>query len=319
MNIRPVVIIGNGPSIRGFDFSRLDGIDTIAMNGFYKVSQSTGWLPKIYCCFRNLWEREPVEFVKNNEDKLDRVFYLDNINGGMRMFSDWFDCVEKATPINRIIDETVPPEMKKMGWSIPYSVDLDCAVHTLVAKYGEAKGIKMAQDSELPDERLKCSGMVKFVEGRYDDISDKDVLEYRRWSCEYNWPKSFDEFTVGYGDSSTDCARIAVMLGYNLILLIGNDGRFKIKSDGTMDESSWGIDNALNGIPLHLETMVKCSACRTEKGLIDTRKRLWDGFKISLVLHEHPCAVWNCTPNSAIDNLEMHDLDEALKLIRSWK
>lgn len=45
-----LVVIGNGPSLRGFDLRRLRGVDTLGMNAAYRHWDRIGWYPDIYCC-----------------------------------------------------------------------------------------------------------------------------------------------------------------------------------------------------------------------------------------------------------------------------
>ena len=43
-------MIGNGPSLRGFDLTSLSGIDTIGMNAAYRHWDRIGWYPTHYAC-----------------------------------------------------------------------------------------------------------------------------------------------------------------------------------------------------------------------------------------------------------------------------
>jgi hypothetical protein len=47
---RKCVVIGNGPSLRGFDLTRLSAIDTIGMNAAYRYWNRIGWYPTHYAC-----------------------------------------------------------------------------------------------------------------------------------------------------------------------------------------------------------------------------------------------------------------------------
>lgn len=44
------IVIGNGPSLRGFDLARLSGVDTIGMNAAYRHWVRIGWYPTHYAC-----------------------------------------------------------------------------------------------------------------------------------------------------------------------------------------------------------------------------------------------------------------------------
>lgn len=45
-----VVVIGNGPSLRGFDFYSLEGVDTVGMNAAYRHWERIDWYPTHYSC-----------------------------------------------------------------------------------------------------------------------------------------------------------------------------------------------------------------------------------------------------------------------------
>ena len=47
---RTIFVLGNGPSLRGFDFHTLDGFDTLGMNAAYRHWDQIGWYPTYYCC-----------------------------------------------------------------------------------------------------------------------------------------------------------------------------------------------------------------------------------------------------------------------------
>lgn len=47
---RTIFVIGNGPSLRGFDFSRLRNVSTLGMNAAYRYWDKISWYPDYYCC-----------------------------------------------------------------------------------------------------------------------------------------------------------------------------------------------------------------------------------------------------------------------------
>jgi FkbM family methyltransferase len=50
-NSADLFILGNGPSLRGFDFSRLISCETLGMNAAYRFWETTGFYPSYYACF----------------------------------------------------------------------------------------------------------------------------------------------------------------------------------------------------------------------------------------------------------------------------
>ncbi|MCE9649655.1 MAG: hypothetical protein K8R18_08535 [Parvibaculum sp.] len=47
---RAIVVVGNGPSLREFDFNELSGVDTLGMNAAYRHWDKIGWYPDYYAC-----------------------------------------------------------------------------------------------------------------------------------------------------------------------------------------------------------------------------------------------------------------------------
>lgn len=47
---RKIVVIGNGPSLRGLDFHSLGNVDTMGMNAAYRYWDRVNWYPTYYCC-----------------------------------------------------------------------------------------------------------------------------------------------------------------------------------------------------------------------------------------------------------------------------
>jgi hypothetical protein len=62
---RPAVILGNGPSLRGFDFIReLEGYDTFGMNAAYKYWDRIGWYPTYYACIDSFVARSHKDGIR---------------------------------------------------------------------------------------------------------------------------------------------------------------------------------------------------------------------------------------------------------------
>lgn len=50
LDSRKLVVLGNGPSLKGFDFHSLAGADTLGMNAAYRHWERIGWYPDHYVC-----------------------------------------------------------------------------------------------------------------------------------------------------------------------------------------------------------------------------------------------------------------------------
>ncbi len=74
---RTILAIGNGPSLRGFDFSALEGCDTLGMNAAYRHWDRIGWYPTYYCCLDDqLIQTHHLEIRRLVEDNLVRGAFV---------------------------------------------------------------------------------------------------------------------------------------------------------------------------------------------------------------------------------------------------
>ncbi|MBI1365885.1 MAG: hypothetical protein GC153_07990 [Alphaproteobacteria bacterium] len=79
-----LVVIGNGPSLRGFDFSTLEGADTIGMNAAYRHWDRIGWRPTHYACLDDALIDTHHNEIRRlmNEGRIETAFvsgrYLDH-------------------------------------------------------------------------------------------------------------------------------------------------------------------------------------------------------------------------------------------------
>jgi hypothetical protein len=75
------VILGNGPSLRGFDFVReLEGYDTFGMNAAYRHWDKIGWYPTYYACtdpFVAMTHKDAIRRLMRKRDIYGiRAFFL---------------------------------------------------------------------------------------------------------------------------------------------------------------------------------------------------------------------------------------------------
>jgi len=61
-SVKKCVVIGNGPSLRGFDLSTLT-VDTIGMNAAYRHWERIGWYPTHYACLDDVVVRSHHEQI----------------------------------------------------------------------------------------------------------------------------------------------------------------------------------------------------------------------------------------------------------------
>lgn len=49
-NTKRIFVLGNGPSMRGFDFKRFKDVHTVGCNAAYRYWDKIDWYPDYYCC-----------------------------------------------------------------------------------------------------------------------------------------------------------------------------------------------------------------------------------------------------------------------------
>jgi FkbM family methyltransferase len=107
----PAIVLGNGPSLRGFDFDRLKPFAVFGMNAAYRYWDEIGWYPRFYSCLdqvvgmshaehiarlvrnapeygieRFLLRRKLIDHIGRVEN-CDRIVDFDLLRSGTRQFS----------------------------------------------------------------------------------------------------------------------------------------------------------------------------------------------------------------------------------------
>jgi FkbM family methyltransferase len=77
---RELFVLGNGPSLRGFDFARLNGRDTLGMNAAYRFWDESGFYPTYYACFDTVVQEshqaEIRRLIEQRSSNGIRAFFL---------------------------------------------------------------------------------------------------------------------------------------------------------------------------------------------------------------------------------------------------
>jgi len=70
-------VIGNGPSLKGFDLKRIDARYALGMNAAYRFWREINWYPKHYCCLDDqMIETHHAQINALYEDGLVGDFFL---------------------------------------------------------------------------------------------------------------------------------------------------------------------------------------------------------------------------------------------------
>jgi FkbM family methyltransferase len=75
-----LVVLGNGPSLKGFDFERLRQFDCIGMNAAYRYWETIGWYPRFYACLDlvvGLSHKEAIAgLIRDSDENGIELFFL---------------------------------------------------------------------------------------------------------------------------------------------------------------------------------------------------------------------------------------------------
>ena len=321
-SIKPLILIGNGPSISGFDWGRLDGFDTMAMNGFYKVCESDGFFPSYYylCRKYEFWGNEPSDFVIENHDKFTSALFVQETPDGLQGYNEFLS-LDNAQPIIKVNGSLYPDDaLSGIPFGRFYDEDLDNAIGELKKNYTDEQ-IKYMIDSvgEDPPYELNKEGMKKWILGTTDALTEDDLVKGLRWEPAYHWSKSFYDFWMLGESGGVECVRLASLMGYTTIVMIGFDGKFKIDEKGVVDNSSWGVKDMFNGAEYNINDVTPCGMCKTAKGLAEMNEMQWSKMQQGISLNRIPLEIFNATPDTELQSVPRVDLDFALNQLSLYK
>jgi len=83
VNKKTLVVMGNGPSMRGVDLSILEGYDTFALNCSFRIFEKIQWWPTYHGSFDyncNRQHRESFLNLVNGKNPIRKCFYITNIS-----------------------------------------------------------------------------------------------------------------------------------------------------------------------------------------------------------------------------------------------
>jgi hypothetical protein len=107
MKDKPLIIMGNGPSLADIDFKLLDGFDTFGLNAAYRAYERMNWYPTYFGCFDYLLNDSHQEnftnLIKDETNKIKKFFFLKQFVDTPRQQKIWllpygnFDFLPKDT------------------------------------------------------------------------------------------------------------------------------------------------------------------------------------------------------------------------------
>lgn len=111
---KDIIVLGNGPSMRGFDFERFrnSNISTIGCNAAYRYWEKINWYPDYYCCMDFKLTQTHHQNIKDLliGGKVKKLFVRNtffNFHPEMRNHPD-VDSLENLRPKSRYIGSHFP-------------------------------------------------------------------------------------------------------------------------------------------------------------------------------------------------------------------
>ena len=113
-----IIVIGNGPSLRGFDFTTLRHVDTLGMNAAYRYWDRIDWYPTWYCCLDD-------QLIITHHEEIKRLVLRGQVKGAFvhgSFFNLHPECAtNSALRSNSEIKTSAPACSKKVAPSVRFT------------------------------------------------------------------------------------------------------------------------------------------------------------------------------------------------------
>ncbi len=108
------VVMGNGPSLKGFDFTRLRGVASLGMNAAYRYWDEINWYPTYYACLDD-------QMIESHHDEIYRLWQEGNIEQFFvhnAFFTHHPDCIcaEGFHSLDQVLPHWYKQRGKALGW-----------------------------------------------------------------------------------------------------------------------------------------------------------------------------------------------------------
>lgn len=267
---KTLVVLGNGPSLKNVDFSKLSKFDTFAMNGAFLNFEKIQFYPNFWGCFpmgTMMWEPDEINnFISKDFSKIDKFFTFD---GYYKRFLESFQnpCflnTDKFIAIKPHIPEVLDIDINK--WSVPWSIESNLFIGKIIQEYGEEKAKIMLIDFEKHNNNLSeikefnQNGLYKFL--HKTPLTQDDYIDKPRWKTSWTLPKSFDDFAFSGGNSAIIATLIGYIMGYKRVILLGVDCNWKTNGNIVDTKQSYWFDNYFNNREYNIKDF--CSSCNED-------------------------------------------------------
>jgi len=330
--MKPLIIMGNGPSLKNVDFNLLSDQDTFGLNGAYLKFQEMNWFPKYYGMFimgPNMWEPSSVEnFVKSNYIKIDKFFFFKDYNFGLADL-DRVQVIQKNTCEIVSYDES--------RFSPPFNTIIPTLLQMIANCYTSSRYTTRKGELNLNSLLEKCLSHVRFLNKELfytlnmkgwekvirtvleipkthateNTLEKEDYLMNPRYRVYWTLPKQLSNFFYFGGSSPYIASLIGYTMGYDKIILLGVDNKWTLdpNTDVNTKESYW-FENYFSGLTYNVKK-IYCPTCDT-KEIEAMHIKFWTGLKEAIEVNHANLDVVNCTPNTNLDVFRKSTLEKEL-------
>jgi len=299
MQTKPLIILGNGNSLKGFDFNRLDNFPTFGLNGAYNYFKQIQWFPTYYGGFvrgPNKWN-DLVDFVNDNYIKIEQFFF-------MKAFGEkYFKNQGRVIFLNNQHPSVINLNGDK--YSLPINLELDLAYKELQNE-NITKIEDITEENCLLIDKLNYIGIKKYFIGQ--SLEDTDYISLPRYKVSWIPPDSFDNFIFNGGVAGVIACLVGYLKGYKKILLLGMDCEWHIKSNIIDTSKTYFFENYFANREYNIKDF--CSVC-TPESIQKMHFTAWQNLKEMIEVNQLDLEIINCTPNSKLECFRQQDFEES--------
>jgi hypothetical protein len=289
--MNPLIILGNGQSLKNIDLKTLEFCDTFGMNGSFIKFEEIGFYPTYFAAlpmgpFKWTWN-SIQEFIRENYTKVSKFFFYDQNEKDINLP---FNNIEylKAQPPNFIDFDT-----KK--YSLPLNVEIEIALSKIAPKDIDNFGkflYTLKKDVLL---KLNYNGLIKNF---YDEaLYPHDYVTLPRYKTSWIPPKSFKAFTFSGGNSSVIACLLGYLMGYEKIILLGVDCNWKLNNKIVDTDQSYWFNSYFGDKTYDVRDF--CEKC-TEESLQKMHLESWINLNEMIEVNNIKLEIVNCSKGSAL-------------------
>jgi hypothetical protein len=303
--MKKMIVIGNGPSLKLIDLTKLTDHSTIGLNGGFRYYNQINWFPKLYGFLDDdrirPWSYDEInEFVSLG--KCDQYYFYE-------YEKEHITDQSKCTFINT--KEPVKFSFNPNKFSLPWQLDYQSLKSKLpVEKHDDLWSCM--RDSEEAKKWLTEDGIIKLMES---GVVDKSLYHVKpKFDMMNILPKSFKDFySIQGGNAGLMACKVCKVLGADKVILIGMDcnyvdtGKYLDSKqnhviddyypDGVWDTTQWSQKYANGGFAPRFN-VIQLHQWQTFKDILD-----FNGSQLDIV---------NCTEGSKLESFRQAVLEDEL-------